>query len=243
MEQIRASVAMAVYNGERYLRPQLDSILCQLGPRDELVISCDPSTDKTAEIAKEYAAADFRVRVICNPRPGLQRNFTNAVSSCRGEFVFLSDQDDVWHPEKLESVLGAFEGTGADLVVHDASFADAELRPTGKTVFEAYGTYNNPFFNIVRCNFWGCCMAFRRDFGEKVCPFPDGLGHDLWLGVLAGFHGKIVRVNSDLLTHRLHGANATMHRRSLGVIAVHRLRLICKLLSFEAARLFGRKGA
>ena len=83
MSDLTVSVAMAVYNGEKFIRPQLDSIMSQLGPLDEVVISYDKSSDRTWSIINDYAEADSRVRVICDPGCGVFSNFENAVANCR----------------------------------------------------------------------------------------------------------------------------------------------------------------
>lgn len=235
MSEVRASVAMAVYNGERFIREQIDSVLERMGPNDELVISYDKSTDRTKAIIDDYARADSRVRVVENPgRGGVQNNFTNAVMNCRGEYIFLADQDDVWIGDKINVVVSKFEQTGADLVVHDGYMVDGELNILPGTIFDRYGRYDNPIRNIIKCNYWGCCMAFASHVRDYVCPFPtEGkVGHDLWLGVLVGFCGKIVRVNECLMMHRLHGNNvSTDKRRALPVIIKHRAWLIRYLLA------------
>lgn len=233
MTEVRASVAMAVYNGEKYIKEQVDSILERMGAQDELVISYDRSTDGTRKIIDDYAVADERVRVVENQNPGVQNNFTNAVMNCRGAYIFLADQDDIWIGDKINIVVDAFEKTGADLVVHDGYVGDGNLNILPDTLFDRFGTYNHPILNIIKCTFWGCCMAFRREVCQWVCPFPSEgkVGHDLWLGVIVGFRGKIVRVPDCLMIHRLHGNNVTTdHRRPLMVIVKHRLKLIQLLL-------------
>ena len=229
MNTIRASVAMAVYNGEQYIHQQIDSILERMGADDELVISYDRSTDRTREIIDTYAQNDSRVHVVENDHPGVQSNFTNAVMHCRGQYIFLSDQDDVWIGDKINEVIECFQQTGADLVVHDGYMADENLNPGPKTIFEIYGKYNNPILNIIKCNFWGCCMAFKSSVRDYACPFPtEGkVGHDLWLGIQVGLHGKIARLDKCLMKHRLHGNNVTADRRRPHPdIIRHRLTLI-----------------
>lgn len=234
VSEIRASVAMAVYNGERYIREQIDSVLERMGPQDELVISYDRSTDSTRQIIDGYASADSRVRVVEHDRPGgAQANFTNAVMHCRGEYIFLADQDDVWIGDKIDLVVACFEQTGADLVVHDGYMADGDLNVLPRTIFERFGTYDSPIRNIIKCTYWGCCMAFRSHVRDYVCPFPteNKVGHDLWLGVLVGFHGKIARLDECLMKHRLHGDNvSTDKRRPLPQIIRHRAALIRLLI-------------
>lgn len=243
-EAIRASVAMAVYNGEKYIRQQIDSILDCMSPEDELVISYDRSTDSTRQIIDGYAAADSRVRVIDNDNPGVQNNFNNAVLACRGEYIFLADQDDVWLPGKIDHVVEVFRSTGADVVIHDGYITDENLNVQPGSFFQNGSTCNGPIRNIIRCHFWGCCMAFRASLRGIVCPFPNthAIGHDLWIGVLAGFYGKIVRTDECLMKHRLHSSNVTTrHSRSLPVIVDHRIALIRELIK-RARFLHRQKG-
>ena len=103
------SVAMAVYNGETYLKEQMDSILSQLGVKDEVILSLDPSTDRTLDIIKDYCLRDSRVHMCWGPGRGVIKNFENAIKHCRNEIIFLADQDDVWKSEKVEKVLMAFK--------------------------------------------------------------------------------------------------------------------------------------
>ena len=124
---IRASVAMAVYNGEKYLPEQLDSILADLGPEDELVISYDRSTDGTLDLIESYAARDSRVRIVTDPGSGVRSNFNNAIVNCCGKYIFLSDQDDVWLPGKTDAMVALLEKTGALLAAHDGCMTDEKL--------------------------------------------------------------------------------------------------------------------
>lgn len=216
MKEIRVSVAMAVYNGERFLREQIDSILAQLGELDELVISYDKSTDGTKRLIDSYAAADSRVQVVENNGTlGIQGNFNNAITACRGTYIFLSDQDDVWLDGKVTAVIDTFVQTGADIVVHDGYMADSLLQVQPRTIFERAGTYDSPLWNLVKCNYWGCCMAFRASLRSLLCPIPSNgwVSHDHWIGILGGLRGKIVRCKQVLIIHRLHGSNVTPRRR------------------------------
>ncbi len=222
MDEVRVSVAMAVCNGERYLREQVDSILRQLKDKDELVISYDHSSDNTKQIIDAYAVTDSRVRVIeNNGTPGAANNFNNAIMACRGKYIFLSDQDDVWMEEKIAVVLDIFDRTGADVVVHDGYVTDAALEIQPGTLFERTGTYNDPLRNLARCSFWGCCMVFRASLRPLLCPIPGNgrIPHDHWISMLAGIWGKVARCDRVLIYHRLHERNAsTKHRRDLWTI-------------------------
>jgi len=222
MDEVRVSVAMAVRNGERYLREQIDSILRQLENKDELVISYDKSTDGTKRMIDACASADSRVRVIeNNGAPGAANNFNNAIMACRGKYIFLSDQDDVWLEEKLAVMLDVFDKTGADVVVHDGYVTNAALEIQPGTLFERTGTYNDPLRNLARCSFWGCCMAFRASLRPLLCPIPGNgrIPHDHWISMLAGIRGRVARCSRILIKHRLHENNVSAkHRRDLWTI-------------------------
>ena len=116
------SVCIATYNGEKYLRQQIESILPQLSKEDEIVISDDCSTDRTVEILKVFN--DERIKIFVNESNlGVVENFENAIKQSIGEYVFLSDQDDVWEPYKVESIISYFNVNKSIQVV----FTDALL--------------------------------------------------------------------------------------------------------------------
>lgn len=128
---------MATYNGERYIRQQLDSILACLSAGDELVVSDDGSTDGTLGILASYAGrSTVGIRVIDGPHRGVIANFDNALRNAKGDFIFLSDQDDVWHPDKVEKVMAAFAKSDCGIVVHDARLVDGGGKPLGETLYE-----------------------------------------------------------------------------------------------------------
>ena len=106
---IRVSVAVATYNGERYLAEQLESILDALEQNDEIVISDDGSTDDTRKVIETFQKKDSRIRLVDGPRQGVKKNFESAIRSCSGQYIFLCDQDDIWTKDKVEVVLHAFE--------------------------------------------------------------------------------------------------------------------------------------
>ena len=109
MKRKSISVAMAAYNGQKYIADQIESILNQLYPTDELVVSMDFSTDQTEEIVLEYAKKDSRIHLITGPSKGVIKNFENAIAYTQNEIIFLADQDDFWLPGKVERVLKEFE--------------------------------------------------------------------------------------------------------------------------------------
>ena len=124
MGKTRISVAVAAYNGERYLKAQMDSILINLSKGDEVVVSDDGSSDNTLAILKAYQGQDIPVRILKGPGKGIKQNIANALKECRGKYIFLADQDDVWAEGKVERVMRYLGKDGCRLVCHDARVMD-----------------------------------------------------------------------------------------------------------------------
>ncbi len=211
------SVAMAVYNGERFIRQQIDSILCQLKNNDELVISYDNSKDATWDIIKDYSEKDKRVKCYKNPySPGVVHNFQNALEHTTKEIIFYSDQDDYWLDMKIEKVLDRFYDDKVTVVVHDASLVDENLRITSPSTFKLRGGIKTSLWgNLVRLRYIGCCMAFRAKYKEVIIPIPMKYSsHDWWTGSVCTIGGgKMVAIQEPLIYHRIHGANVSPTKR------------------------------
>ena len=133
---VRVSVVMAVYNGEKYLHGQMDSILKQLGDRDEIIVSVDPSVDASKAVALSFQQKDSRIHVFDGPGAGVILNFETALRKAAGDFIFLCDQDDVWLGDKLAACVSALSSEHAAAVVHDAIVADEALNTVRKSFFE-----------------------------------------------------------------------------------------------------------
>ena len=208
------SVALAAYNGGRYIREQIESILPQLGENDEIVISDDNPSGDTKPAAE--AVGDKRIKYIPGKGTGVVSNFENALSHCTGDYIYLCDQDDVWLPDKVRTVQKLFDG-GADLVLHNAFITDSALNKTGRTSFELYNTNSGFTKNLIRNSFVGCCMAFRRDVLISSLPFPASIPmHDWWIGlnsIRKGF--RIELTDEPLILWRRHGDNVTGGKTSL----------------------------
>lgn len=208
-DNIRVSVAMTTYNGERFVKEQIESILACLNSTDELVISDDGSTDHTLATIKELAAADERIRLIDGPKQGVVKNFENALLHCKGEYIFLSDQDDLWRSDKVAIVLPQLKEYL--LVCHNANIYDYQADKIVGDVQSKIGTHGTVFKNIIKNSFIGCCMAFRRELLQFALPFPDQKlihMHDWWLGLVALKKGKVCFEKSCLIDYRIHGGNA-----------------------------------
>lgn len=207
---IRISVALAAYNGENYIREQLDSILVQLSERDEVVISDDGSTDQTREILKQYQSQDVRIHLLDGPGRGVKKNVEHLVSHCRGQYIFLADQDDIWLPDKVEKVLGLFLQQECILVIHDARvFEGNRENITMESFFSFRQSRAGILKNIFKNSYIGCCMAFQRSLIEEIIPIPDDIEmHDQWIGIISEFkYGRSCFYREPLLLYRRHSAN------------------------------------
>lgn len=212
MEEIRISVAVATYNGEKYIREQMDSILKNLKPCDEVVVSDDGSTDSTPAILKEYQGREISVKVICGPGRGIKQNINAALCACRGNYIFLSDQDDVWTEGKAERVLKILGRNGCKLVCHDAQVMNDSLTQIRMPSFFSYrGSKPGFFCNLLKNRYMGCCMAFDRTLLSYALPIPDEIEmHDQWIGMINDMRGgNSVFLAEKLLLYRRHDANVS----------------------------------
>jgi glycosyltransferase involved in cell wall biosynthesis len=214
---IRVSVCMATYNGSHFLREQLDSILSQLLPEDELIVSDDHSTDDTCSIVASYR--DPRIRLITNPkRSGHVRNFSHAMANASGEFIALSDQDDIWVENRLERMLDPLRRLPRySLVVSDfTEFDDNGVRPIRVPLGPSPA---NNFVQMCRLlgsktKYFGCTYLFRRDLTRYVLPIPACIeAHDVWIPMNALIHGTVAHLEETTVMRRLHGNNLTPLRR------------------------------
>lgn len=203
------SVALAAYEGERYIEEQLRSILPQLGKEDEVIVSDDKPGGMTEKIVRRLAEEDARVRYAEGPGKGVAANFINAIRHCKGDKIFLADQDDVWLPDKVQRVTEAFEN-GASLVLHNAYVTDEELQITHPSFFALRGSKPGLVHNLIKNSYMGCCMAFDRKLLKKIMPMPKAVPmHDQWIGLIAEIYGKPVFLDVPLLYYRRHEGNVT----------------------------------
>ena len=199
------SVCIPTYNGEKYLQEQLDSILAQLEPSDEIIISDDSSTDSTIKIVESYN--DKRIRLLRNntfKNPSL--NLENSLIHAKGDYIFLSDQDDIWMSNKVEVCLKAIAG-------HDVIISDCILiNESGIQIADSFYSINHSkkgfINNLIKNSYLGCCMVFNRKILNYVLPFPKGIAmHDIWIGLISEVVGRPKFINDKLIMYRRHGEN------------------------------------
>jgi glycosyltransferase involved in cell wall biosynthesis len=210
---------MPTRNGGTFITRQIETILSQLGPGDELIISDDSSTDDTLDRIRQFP--DKRVSLYEGNRyfsPVF--NMENALRKASGEIIVLSDQDDVWMESKLAVVRREFDRApkGIKLIVLDGEIVDEQERVLHGSIFSFVGSRKGLIRNIYRNTYMGCCMAFSRELLEIALPFPRKAPmHDMWLGLLAELFGTVDFIPVKTIKYRRHDASVTNLRFRLDV--------------------------
>lgn len=229
MERSSVSVVIATYNGEKYIKEQLDSILLQLKENDEVVISDDGSTDGTLDIINQIAYKDARVKVIEGPKNGYNKNFENAINHSKNEYIFICDQDDVWMENKVDVVLAKFTDEIA-CIRHDAIVVDGQFNVICESYNDMRKSNINYKKNIYKNTFTGCCMCVKREWLMKLLPFPNDVFYDAWIGILSCKYKKALVINDKLIYWRRHNSTVTkLKRNSIWWILKDRMKLYKKI--------------
>lgn len=235
---IPISVCMATYNGERFLREQLSSILTQLGREDEVIVVDDASSDGTLGVIDNFR--DDRIRVLRQSKnSGVLKTFARALSEARGDLIFLSDQDDIWHPHKVETIRRLFlADPDISLIASDFSIIDAEGRTLVEMGSSVRRFHAGVVRNIIRNRYLGCSMAFRRWILDYCLPFPDDTPmHDMWIGIVNQIIGKAGYIDEPLVAYRRHGRNASPEKHaSFSQMVRWRWALVKNVLAFYLRR-------
>lgn len=224
------SVCMATYNGAKYISSQVDSILEQLGPEDELVVCDDGSSDQTIDIISNYG--DTRIKIYRNSsRLGHVRNFERTMLLARGDYIFLSDQDDVWVPGRVCEMLDSINADPKILLLaSNFDLIDAEGINAGE--FRNLGPVKQ--FRCLqiasifagKSPYFGCTFLLRKKALQYFLPIPAGIeSHDIWFALVASALGGVINSPSATLKHRVHESNVSARKRR-GWVVVLKSRLI-----------------
>lgn len=231
MQRPMISVVMATYQGERYVLEQLHSILPQLAEGDEIVISDDASTDATARAIESLQDARIRLRRNVE-RVGYVRNFERAIEWARGEWIFFSDQDDLWLPEKVGCLSEALAHKAC--VASDAIVADEHLGHARQSFFALRGVRGFSAAAIfLRPRIIGASMAVERRYLRRCLPFPARIPHDHWISLNAALDGQLGVVDRALVLYRRHADVASVTatgRRALPIVFRERFALARAIL-------------
>lgn len=203
---------MATHNGEKYIKEQLDSILCQLSSEDEIVISDDGSTDSTLKIIKGYKDPRIKIHTMVHKLKGMKShyyvtmNFENALKQAKGDYIFLSDQDDVWMPNKVEECINVLQDY--DMVLHNLQCVDGDLNSLNRNIYNNSFRYKN--YLLRRGKHYGCALAFKGRLLRYILPFPKRLVlHDYWIGIMGEIFGKFIYIDQPLTKYRIHDYNTS----------------------------------
>jgi glycosyltransferase involved in cell wall biosynthesis len=215
------SIAMAAFNGEKYIQEQLDSILCQTHVDFELIVIDDCSTDTTWAILQEYKTKDARVHCYANNyNIGFKKNFEKTIALCKGEYIALADQDDIWTSDHLEVLYNSIKDN--TLICSNSEFIDSESKKTGNKFrnnfnIQKTAKYNSKeyFYLMILRNFvQGCTVLFKKSALLDAFPIPDEfVYHDQWIGLFASFFGKIIYLNHVTVYYRIHENNSSKTQR------------------------------
>lgn len=210
---MKTSVALCTFNGEKYLRKQLDSILEQTVAVDEIVVCDDLSTDATLSILNQYKETFPNIFKIHANEKNLRsvKNFEKAISLCENEIVFLCDQDDMWVPEKVEVILNQFKISPELQVIATNAFIinDDEDMLNVSTIYDIPSKTTKEmkeilFFHQNFCT--GATMAVRKYFADDLMPFPPEnlFHHDEWIALKASLKNQLLFLNDRLIKYRIH---------------------------------------
>lgn len=202
------SVVLGTYNGETYLREQLDSVLAQTYPHIEIIAVDDKSTDDTVRILYEYAAKDPRIKVCVNETNlGFIRNFEKGCSLSSGRWISLCDQDDYWYPEKIEKMVRAIGDH--PMIYCDSELCDADLRSVGRRISDIvhYQSFDDCRQLCVFSRMYGHATLITRSLFDKASPFIPEMPHDGWLAFHAAIYGGVAYLPEVLVKYRQHAAN------------------------------------
>jgi glycosyltransferase involved in cell wall biosynthesis len=220
MDRPGLSVALCTFNGSRFLRDQLESIAAQTRLPDELVVCDDGSTDSTTQIVTEFSHnVAFPVRLRLHATTvGSSASFEEAISLCEGDIIVLSDQDDVWLPDRLHATEMAFQSNPrAGAFFSDAEIVDATLNPLGYRLWNVvrFGAREQERFAhgeaaallLCRNVVTGATLAIKSESRKLVLPIPEGWVHDGWIALLMSATVKLVFSSQPLIKYRQHSSN------------------------------------
>lgn len=226
----KVSVCMATYNGENYIKKQIESILVQLQLNDEIIISDDGSSDNTLKVVRDFQ--DERIKIFMNKTgKGVNSNFENALMQASGDIIFLSDQDDIWLPHKVSLCSDAL--SYFDLVVSNCKVADDQGVVIQESYFQLVGSGKGILKNIYRSSYLGCCLSFKRKILNSILPIPKSLFlyHDWWFGFISEICFKVKFIDVPCMLYRRHrlSTSTTLSKSNFNLYRkiAFRLQLLC----------------
>jgi len=203
---MKISVCIATFNGEKYIKKQLSSILKQIGINDEIIISDDSSTDSTINIINSFHDSRiklFKEMTYYNPI----YNFENAIKKSSGDIIVLADQDDVWLNNKMRVIRESFKGKLDKIytLMLNGYMIDESDKVINNSLFNYRNSGKGIAKNIIKNTYMGCSMAFTRKVLNIILPFPKKIPmHDSWIGVLSEIFGDVDFDERKTIKYRIH---------------------------------------
>ena len=211
------SIILTTFNGERFLKEQLDSLIAQSYQNIEIIALDDGSTDTSVSILKHYASSYHNITVVENKQNlGYVKNFEKGFLLAKGDYIAPCDQDDIWLANKIEVLINAI---GDNAIVYcDSEFIDEQGKALGQKMSDVKSLtdFNNPLMYIeVGVSALGHAMLINKKVVVEALPFPVIFSHDNWLGFVATFNSSVIFVNQVLVQYRRHNANLTnaLHKK------------------------------
>lgn len=213
----KVDILLATYNGEKYIKEQVESILNQTYENIQIIISDDCSTDNTRQVLKEYENNE-KIKIFYQEKNlGYVKNFEFLLKQVKSNLYMLSDQDDVWKKEKVEKSVEKIESEKLDLVFGDLEVVDENLN----TLYKSYNRYMHLIHKIKKYQkdyrlqylyncMTGCTIISRKNWIDKVLPFPTNskyMIHDYWLGFVIALNGKVGYIEEPYILYRQHEKN------------------------------------
>lgn len=234
------SVCITTYNGEKYIKDQIMSIISQLSENDEIIVSDDGSTDSTLHILQSLNIGIMKIVMNDGPK-GYTPNFENALRHCSGDYIFLSDQDDVWCPGKISKCMELFKKY--DFIISDATVVDRDCNILHSSFWEIRKPYKSLPMNLLKFGFLGCCMAFKRKVLEKALPIParyDLCTYDNWIFLISAARYKVFFLDEQLIFYRRHGENTSRINKDSSTKTLFRIKYRIYLVYNLIKRIFSR---
>lgn len=211
-------IILPTYNGEKYLKQQIDSILKQTYKNIKIIISDDASKDSTPEILKQYKEKDDRIEIYLQEKNmGVVKNIEFLLKKVKNPYYMLCDQDDYWLPEKVEKSIETLKRENVDMVFGDLEVVDENLN----TMYESFNDYmlltrkikkniNDNKLNYLYNCVTGCTIIAKKETIKNILPIPNNtkyLIHDHWIGIMVSLNGKVAYMPEKYIKYRQHDNN------------------------------------
>lgn len=216
------SVCIATYNGAPFIKEQLESILLQIPCDSEVLLGDDGSVDDTIRIVEKLN--DSRIRIIKNSSNlGYVRNFERLIAVAAGQYIFLSDQDDIWPSGRVSLMLDAMVRANCSLVVgsmelfeNDVNLRQASPLFNVQCDKASFSNVFGVFMGWRSLPYFGCCMLLSKDLKGKILPFRSAtVSHDIWIALISNIEGKVCHLEDIVTYRRIHASNVTKSDRSI----------------------------